>query len=105
MKHFDPRTTALPAELVPLCNLYDRHILRQKVVIQLSLPANARGKLRSSGGDAVLEKVDQIHLWHVQHLLKSGDDKRTQSDFPEAIDLSVEDMILVSDNEDAEGVP
>jgi hypothetical protein len=105
MKHFDPRTTALPVELIPLCNLYDRHILRQKVVIQLSLPANERGKLRSSGGDVVLERADQIHLWHVQHLLKSGDNKRTQSDFPEAIDLSVEDMILVSDDEDAEGVP
>ena len=26
----DPRNTALPAELVPLCNLYDRHILRQR---------------------------------------------------------------------------
>ena len=62
MKHFNPRNTALPAELVPLCNLYDRHMLRQKVVIQLSLPAGDRAKMRSSGGDAAIEKVDQIHL-------------------------------------------
>ena len=29
MKHFDPRTMAIPTELVPLCKLYDRHILRR----------------------------------------------------------------------------
>jgi hypothetical protein len=58
MKHFDPRSTALSAELVALCNLYDRHILRQKVIIQLSLPASERAKLRSSGGVAAQSKSD-----------------------------------------------
>ena len=90
MKHFDPRSTALPAELVPLCNLYDRHILRQKVIIQLSLPASDRAKLRGSGGDAALERVDQIRLWHLYHLFQSNDERRAQSGFLEAIDLSKE---------------
>ena len=66
LKHFDHRNTALPIELVPLCNLYDRHILRQEVIIQLSLSADDRIKMRSSGGDVATGKVDQIHLWHLK---------------------------------------
>ena len=36
--HCDSRNMTIPKELTPLCNLYDRHILRQKVVIKLSVP-------------------------------------------------------------------
>jgi hypothetical protein len=81
VKHFDPRNTALPIELVPLCNLYDRHILRQKVIIQLSLSADDRIKMRSSGGDVATGKVDQIHLWHLKYRSEGSEEARTQSDF------------------------
>jgi hypothetical protein len=104
-KHFDPRNTALPAELVPLCNLYDRHILRQKVVIQLSLPAGDQAKMRSSGGDAAIEKVDHIHYWHLKQRSEGGEEAQISLDFSAAVDLSEEDIVLVSDDEDAEGIP
>jgi hypothetical protein len=82
MKHFDPREAPLPAELIPLCNLYDRHILRQKVVIELSLSTEERIKMRSSGGDTATGWVDQIHLWHLKHTSEVGEMKTTSFLFP-----------------------
>ena len=105
MKHFDPRQAPLPIELVPLCNLYDRHILRQKVVIQLSLPTSDRIKMRSSSGDTAMERVDQIHLWHLKHQSEDGEETRKQPEFSLAVDVGEEDIVLVSDDESAEGMP
>ena len=66
-KHFDPLTMTIPTELVPLCNLYDRHILRQKVIIQLSVPISEQGKIRSSGGDVMIQGVDKLKPWYMTH--------------------------------------
>jgi hypothetical protein len=92
-------------ELVPLCNLYDRHILRQKVIIQLSLPTSDRAKMRGSGGDIATGRVDQIHLWHLKYRSEEGEEARTQSEFSTAVDVGEEDVVLVSDEEGAEGMP
>ena len=97
-KHFDLRKAAFPIELMPLCNLYDRHILRQKVIIQLSLPTSDRAKMRGSGGDIATGRVDQIHLWHLKYRSEEGEEARTQSEFSTAVDVGEEDVVLVSDD-------
>jgi len=66
-KHFDPRSMTFPTELIPLCSLYDRHILRQKVIIQLSVPLNARIELCHSGDNTPSKDVDHLYLWSSTH--------------------------------------
>jgi hypothetical protein len=61
--YFNPRDMALPPELILLCNLYDRHVLRQQVIIQLSLPLNRRMELCKSGENAPDKDVDHLYLW------------------------------------------
>jgi hypothetical protein len=100
-KHFDPRSTDLPRELVPLCNLYDRHILRQNVVIQLSLE---RVKIRRSGVDTAMEKVDRIYLWHLRHRVAQSTGDHASVEFPEAIGIGDEEMLLSAEGGHAEGV-
>jgi hypothetical protein len=67
MIHFDPRSMTIPKELIPLCNLYDRHMLRQKVVINLSVPILEQKKIKSSGGNKVVQEVDQLSLWYLTY--------------------------------------
>ena len=102
--HFDPRKTLLPSELIPLCNLYDRHILRQKVIIELSLPLKERTELRSSGGDVATKDVDHIYLWHLVRGREVDEESRRQPDFEMAVEMEEDDVILVSEDADADGV-
>jgi hypothetical protein len=95
---------AIRAELVPLCNLYDRHILRQKMTIQLSMPTSEQKKIRNSGGDTVVQKADQLNLWYLTHRAQRVGEDRTSLNFPQAVGLSEDDVIVISDTEDAEGV-
>ena len=103
LKYFDPRTFPLPDELVPLCNLYDRHILRQKVIIQLSLTADARTKTQCSSGDAATGGVDQLHLWYLKHQSESGTEASWYLESAKAVEVVGDDIVMISDDEDAEG--
>jgi hypothetical protein len=103
LKHFDPRTTPLPDELVPLCKLYDRHILRHKVIIQLSLTAEARAKTQYSSGDVVTGSVDQLRLWYLKHQSESESETSQYPESVKAAEIIGEDIVMISDDEDAEG--
>jgi NACalpha-BTF3-like transcription factor len=83
--------------------LYDRHILKQKVIIQLSVPTIEQKKMRSSGGDKVVQEVGQLSQWYLTHRAQRTEDERMHSEFPEAVDLTEEDVVIISDTEEAEG--
>ena len=103
LKYFDPRTTSIPDDLVPLCNLYDRHILRQKVIIQLSLTTEARIETQCSSSDAVTGNFDQLNLWYLKHQSESENEASQHPESVKAVDVAGEDIVMISDDEVAEG--
>jgi len=52
----------------------------------------------------MVEKVDQIHLWHMNYRIRETGGDRVASDFPEAINFSDEEMLIISDTQDTEEV-
>jgi hypothetical protein len=68
------------------------------------MPISEQKKMRNSGGDTVAQKSDQLNLWYLIHRAQRIGEDRMSLNFPEAVDLSEDDVMIISDTEDAEGV-
>jgi hypothetical protein len=104
-KYFDPRVIALPTELISLCNLYDRHVLRQKVIIQLSLPLSRRVELRSSGENTAAKDVDHIYLWYLVRGRDADEEFRERREFELAVEVDEDNVIIVPEEAEIDGMP
>jgi hypothetical protein len=101
-KYCDPRNMTLPTELIPLCSLYDRHILRQKVIIQLSVPLNARVELCHSGDNTPSKDVDHLYLWSSTRARDDDEEFGRKQELELAVEIDENNVIVDPEESDVE---